>query len=50
MTQQKTSPWVIAFRVILTIAVLACIAFIFHNSLEAGAISSARSRCLSCAT
>lgn len=44
MTQQKTSPWVIAFRVIFTIAVLACIAFIFGNSLEAGPVSSARSQ------
>lgn len=44
MTQQKTSPWVIAFRVIFTIAVLACIAFIFSNSLEAGPASSARSQ------
>lgn len=44
MTQQKTSPWLIAFRMIFTIAVLACIAFIFHNSLEAGTISSARSQ------
>lgn len=44
MTQEKTSPWLIAFRVIFTIAVLACIAFIFSNSLEAGPISSARSQ------
>lgn len=44
MTQHKTSPWLIAFRIIFTMAVLACIAFIFSNSLEAGAISSARSQ------
>lgn len=44
MTQHKTSPWLIAFRIIFTIAVVACIAFIFSNSLEAGAISSARSQ------
>lgn len=44
MTQNKTSPWLIAFRVIFTIGVLACIAFIFSNSLESGVISSARSQ------
>lgn len=44
MTQQKTSPWLIAFRVIFTVAVLACIAFIFSNSLQVGAASSARSQ------
>lgn len=44
MTQHKTSPWLIAFRIVFTIGVLACIAFIFSNSLEAGAISSARSQ------
>ena len=44
MQNEKTNPWVIAFRVIFTIALVACIAFIFHNSLEAGALSSARSQ------
>nr|WP_317401972.1 VanZ family protein [uncultured Gemmiger sp.] len=43
MEHQKTSPWVIAFRVIFTIALIACIVFIFRNSLQAGALSSARS-------
>ena len=44
MEHQKTSPWLIAFRVIFTIALIACIAFIFRNSLQEGAISSARSQ------
>ncbi len=44
MQHQKTSPWLIAFRVIFTIALLACILFIFRNSMQTGAISSARSQ------
>lgn len=44
MEHQKTSPWRIAFRVIFTIALIACIAFIFRNSLQPGALSSARSQ------
>ena len=44
MQHEKTSPWLIAFRVIFTIALIACIAFIFRNSLESGALSSARSQ------
>ena len=44
MEQQKTSPWLIAFRVIFTFALIACIAFIFRNSLETGAQSSMRSQ------
>lgn len=36
--------WHIVLRVIFTIALLACIAFIFRNSLQAGAASSARSQ------
>lgn len=44
MEREKTSPWLIAFRVIFTIALIACIAFIFRNSLESGALSSARSQ------
>lgn len=39
-----TSPLIIAFRVIFTAALLWCIYFIFHNSLENAAASSARSR------
>lgn len=42
--ENKTSPWLIAFRVIFTVALVACIVFIFRNSLEAGYISSARSQ------
>ncbi len=44
MEHEKTSPWLIAFRVIFTIALIACTAFIFRNSLESGALSSARSQ------
>lgn len=44
MEHEKTSPWLIAFRVIFTIALIACIALIFRNSLESGALSSARSQ------
>ncbi len=44
MQTQKTSPWLIAFRVIFTFALLACIAYIFRNSLQTGAESSLRSQ------
>ena len=44
MEQRKTSPWLIAFRVIFTFALIACIAFIFRNSLETGTQSSMRSQ------
>ena len=46
MEHEKTSPWLIAFRVIFTIALIACIAFIFRNSLEWGALASARSQAI----
>ena len=39
----STSPWLIAFRIIFTIALVWCILVIFHNSLETSSISSARS-------
>lgn len=41
--EHKTSPWLIAFRVLFTAALIACIIFIFRNSLQEGSISSARS-------
>lgn len=44
METQKNNPWLIAFRVIFTIALLACIAYIFRNSLQTGAQSSLRSQ------
>lgn len=44
MQTQKTSPWLIAFRVIFTLALMACIAYIFRNSLQTGAESSLRSQ------
>lgn len=44
MENQRISPWLIAFRIIFTIALAACILFIFHNSLEDSELSSARSQ------
>ena len=44
MEKERTSPWLILFRVVFTAALIACIAFIFRNSLENGAQSSARSQ------
>ena len=41
---ERTSPWLIAFRVIFTIAVVLCIGYIFGNSLEVATESSARSQ------
>ena len=43
LAHKHTSPWLIAFRIIFTIALIWCILFIFHNSLETSSISSARS-------
>lgn len=43
LAPKRTSPWLIAFRIIFTIALIWCILFIFHNSLETSSISSARS-------
>ncbi|HRM78910.1 MAG TPA: VanZ family protein, partial [Gemmiger qucibialis] len=43
LAHKRTSPWLIAFRIIFTIALIWCILFIFHNSLETSSISSARS-------
>ncbi len=44
MEKQRTSPWLILFRLIFTGALIACITFIFRNSLENGTVSSARSQ------
>lgn len=44
MQTEKTSPWLIAFRVIFTLALLACVAYIFRNSLQTGTQSSLRSQ------
>ena len=44
MQTQKTSPWLILFRIVFTVALLGCIAYIFHNSLQTGAESSLRSQ------
>ena len=42
LAHKHTSPWLIAFRIIFTIALVWCILFIFHNSLETRSISSTR--------
>ena len=39
----RTSPWLIAARVIFTMALIACIAFIFSNSMQMGAVSEGAS-------
>ena len=36
----RTSPWVIAARVVFTLALIGCIAFIFSNSMKIAAASS----------
>ncbi len=40
---QKTSPWLIAARVIFTFALIACIVFIFSNSMQIGDVSESAS-------
>lgn len=44
MQTKNNNLWQIALRIVFTVALLACIAFIFRNSLQEGALSSARSR------
>ena len=39
MQENKTSPWLIAARVIFTFALIGCIAFIFSNSMQVGTVS-----------
>ena len=40
---QRTSPWVTAGRVIFTLALIGCIAFIFSNSMKIASVSSVSS-------
>ena len=40
---QRTSPWVTAGRVIFTLALIGCIAFIFSNSMQIGDVSESAS-------
>ena len=40
---QKTSPWLIATRVLFTFALIACIVFIFSNSMKIGEVSQGSS-------
>lgn len=46
MQTEKTNPWLIAFRILFTAALIGCIFFIFGNSLQDGAASSARSQAI----
>ena len=39
----RTSPWLIAARVLFTMALIACIVFIFSNSMQMGAVSEGAS-------
>ena len=39
-TSNRTSPWLIAGRVIFTLALVGCIVFIFSNSMEIADVSS----------
>ena len=39
----RTSPWLIAGRVIFTLALIGCIAFIFSNSMQIGDVSETAS-------
>ena len=40
---QRTSPWLIAWRVIFTFALIGCIVFIFSNSLQIADVSEGAS-------
>ena len=40
---QRTSPWLIAWRVIFTFALIGCIVFIFSNSMQIADVSSVAS-------
>lgn len=44
MPNKKAGPWLIAFRVIFTIAAALCIGYIFSNSLQIATESSVRSQ------
>ena len=41
--KERVSPWVIAGRVVFTVALIACIAFIFSNSMAVATVSSGAS-------
>ena len=41
--EQHTSPWLIAGRVVFTLALIGCIAFIFSNSMKIASVSSVSS-------
>ena len=43
ITEQRTSPWLVAGRVVFTIGLAACIAFIFSNSMQVGDVSEVAS-------
>ena len=41
--EQHPSPWLIAGRVVFTLALIGCIAFIFSNSMKIASVSSVSS-------
>ena len=43
MPQEKINPWVIALRILFTLALIWAVVFIFSNSMEVAQVSSARS-------
>ena len=43
MQEQRTSPWLIAARVVFTLGLIGCIAFIFSNSMQVGTVSEVSS-------
>ena len=43
---ERTSPWVIAGRVVFTFALIGCIVFIFSNSMAVAEVSSVSSGCV----
>ena len=42
MPQEKINPWVIALRILFTLALIWAVVFIFSNSMEVAPVSSAR--------
>lgn len=42
-TSNRTSPWLIAWRVIFTFALIGCIVFIFSNSMQVATVSEGAS-------
>ena len=50
MAQEKINPWVIALRILFTLALIWAVVFIFSNSMEVAQVSTAHSdEVLACA-